>query len=88
MTDNVQAAFDRAVEEGAAAVSPPQTKPWGQDVAYVRDPDGNLVELRLAGLAADAGVHLVEERVRVLELEVLGEVARGLVAGRAAQRHV
>ena len=45
VTDNVQAAFDRAVEEGAAAVSPPQTKPWGQDVAYVRDPDGNLVEL-------------------------------------------
>ena len=45
VTDNVQAAFDRAVEEGAAAVSAPQTKPWGQDVAYVRDPDGNLVEL-------------------------------------------
>ena len=45
VTDNVQAAFDRAVEEGAAAVSPPQTKPWGQDVAYVRDPDGNLVEI-------------------------------------------
>ena len=45
VTENVQAAFDRAVEEGAAAVSPPQTKPWGQDVAYVRDPDGNLVEL-------------------------------------------
>jgi catechol 2,3-dioxygenase-like lactoylglutathione lyase family enzyme len=25
VTDNVQAAFDRAVEEGATAVSPPQT---------------------------------------------------------------
>jgi lactoylglutathione lyase len=45
VTENVQAAFDRAVEEGATAVSSPQTKPWGQDVAYVRDPDGNLVEL-------------------------------------------
>ena len=45
VTDNVQAAFDRAVEEGAASVSSPQTKPWGQDVAYVRDADGNLVEL-------------------------------------------
>jgi lactoylglutathione lyase len=45
VTDNVQAAFDRAVEEGAASVSAPQTKPWGQDVAYIRDPDGNLVEL-------------------------------------------
>jgi lactoylglutathione lyase len=45
VTDRVQAAFDRAIEEGAESVSPPQTKPWGQDVAYVRDPDGNLVEL-------------------------------------------
>jgi catechol 2,3-dioxygenase-like lactoylglutathione lyase family enzyme len=45
VTRNVQAAFDRAVEEGAASVSPPQTKPWGQDVAYVRDPAGNLVEI-------------------------------------------
>jgi lactoylglutathione lyase len=45
VTDNVQAAFDCAIEEGAESVSPPKTKPWGQDVAYVRDPDGNLVEL-------------------------------------------
>jgi lactoylglutathione lyase len=45
VTDNVQSAFDRAIEEGAESVSAPQTKPWGQDVAYVRDPDGNLVEL-------------------------------------------
>jgi hypothetical protein len=26
-------------------VTAPQTKPWGQDVAYVRDLDGNLIEL-------------------------------------------
>ena len=45
VTQDVQAAFDRAIEEGAESVSSPQTKPWGQDVAYVRDPDGNLVEL-------------------------------------------
>jgi catechol 2,3-dioxygenase-like lactoylglutathione lyase family enzyme len=45
VTDDVQGSFDRAIEEGAAAVTPPQTKPWGQHVAYVRDPDGNLVEL-------------------------------------------
>ena len=45
VTDNVQSTFDRAVAEGAEPVSRPQTKPWGQDVAYVRDPDGNLVEL-------------------------------------------
>ncbi|HEY7453680.1 MAG TPA: VOC family protein [Thermoleophilaceae bacterium] len=45
VTADVQGAFDRAVSEGAAAVTPPQTKPWGQDVAYVRDRDGNLVEI-------------------------------------------
>ena len=45
VTDDVQGAFDRAVGEGAEAVTAPQTKPWGQDVAYVRDPDGYLVEL-------------------------------------------
>ena len=45
VTKDVQGAFDRAITEGAEAVTPPQTKPWGQDVAYVRDPDGNLVEL-------------------------------------------
>jgi lactoylglutathione lyase len=45
VTDDVQAGFARAVEGGAEPVTPPQTKPWGQDVAYVRDPDGNLVEI-------------------------------------------
>lgn len=45
VTEDVARAFERAVGEGAVAVSEPQTKPWGQDVAYVRDPDGNLVEL-------------------------------------------
>jgi|SRR5215208_13825 lactoylglutathione lyase len=45
VTDDVQRAFDRAITEGAESVTPPQTKPWGQRVAYVRDPDGNLVEL-------------------------------------------
>ena len=45
VTTNVQSAFDRAITEGAESVTAPQTKPWGQDVAYVRDPDGNLVEI-------------------------------------------
>ena len=45
VTRDVQGAFDRAIAEGAEAVRPPQKKPWGQDVAYVRDPDGNLVEI-------------------------------------------
>jgi lactoylglutathione lyase len=45
VADDVQGAFERAVQGGAEAVTAPQTKPWGQDVAYVRDPDGNLVEI-------------------------------------------
>jgi lactoylglutathione lyase len=44
-TPEVQAGFDRATRAGAVAVAEPKTKPWGQTVAYVRDPDGHLVEL-------------------------------------------
>ena len=45
VTDDVQAAYDRAVKAGAEALSAPVQKPWGQTVAYVRCPDGTLVEL-------------------------------------------
>jgi lactoylglutathione lyase len=45
VTEDVEGAYERAVEAGADAVTEPKTKPWGQDVAYVRDPDGNLIEL-------------------------------------------
>ncbi|MBY0237599.1 MAG: hypothetical protein K2W93_21650, partial [Burkholderiaceae bacterium] len=42
---DVAAAFERAVAAGATAIKAPLTKPWGQTVAYVRCPDGTLVEL-------------------------------------------
>ncbi len=45
VTDDVQGAFNRAVEAGASALRPPVEKPWGQVVAYVRDLNGFLVEL-------------------------------------------
>ena len=45
VSDDVAGAFELAVREGAELVTAPQTKPWGQDVAYVRDPDGTLVEI-------------------------------------------
>jgi lactoylglutathione lyase len=45
VTDDVPAAYRRALGAGAGRVSEPQTKPWGQQVAYVRDPDGTLIEL-------------------------------------------
>lgn len=42
---DVPAACERAVGAGATLLSAPQVKPWGQTVAYVRCPDGTLVEL-------------------------------------------
>jgi catechol 2,3-dioxygenase-like lactoylglutathione lyase family enzyme len=39
------AAFAELVAAGAPAVVPLTTHPWGQRTAYVRDPDGNLIEL-------------------------------------------
>lgn len=44
-TDDVAAAFAQATAAGAIAASPPKQKPWGQTVAFVRDLNGNLVEL-------------------------------------------
>jgi lactoylglutathione lyase len=45
VTDDVQAAFDKAVAAGAVVVTQPSKKPWGQIVGYVRDNNGFLVEL-------------------------------------------
>jgi lactoylglutathione lyase len=43
--DDVAAAFTHAVASGATALAAPAVKPWGQTVAYLRDPFGTLVEL-------------------------------------------
>ena len=45
VTDDVQTAVTNAIEAGASVISDPTTKPWGQTVAYVRAPDGCLIEL-------------------------------------------
>jgi catechol 2,3-dioxygenase-like lactoylglutathione lyase family enzyme len=42
---DVAAAYAQATTAGAAGLREPVTKPWGQTVAYVRCPDGTLVEL-------------------------------------------
>jgi catechol 2,3-dioxygenase-like lactoylglutathione lyase family enzyme len=42
---DVPAANARALAAGASGLAAPLTKPWGQTVAYVRCPDGTLVEL-------------------------------------------
>ena len=45
VTSDVAAAYERAVNAGATPLKEPVTKPWGQTVAYVRCPDGTLVEI-------------------------------------------
>ena len=43
--DDVDAAFDRWTQAGGGIVLAPDDMPWGECVAQVRDPDGNLVNL-------------------------------------------
>ena len=45
VTDNVQQAFNKALANGASEIKEPLSKPWGQIVAYVRSPDGILIEI-------------------------------------------
>ncbi len=45
VTDDVAAAYAKAIAAGATAAKPPAEKPWGQTVAYVRDLNGFLVEI-------------------------------------------
>jgi uncharacterized glyoxalase superfamily protein PhnB len=44
-TEDVNAAFKKAVESGAAPIREPEQKPWGQVVAYIRAPEGSIIEL-------------------------------------------
>lgn len=43
--DNCDSVFADLVAQGAREVVRPTTRVWGQRTAYVRDPDGNLIEL-------------------------------------------
>ncbi len=45
LTLDVGASLSAAVEAGATVYVEPIEKPWGQTVAYVRDPFGLLIEL-------------------------------------------
>ena len=45
VTPTVAEAHAKAVAAGAKELNPPEEKPWGQTVSYVRCPDGTLVEL-------------------------------------------
>jgi lactoylglutathione lyase len=43
--DDVAAAYEHALAGGCDPLAPPEHKSHGQDVAYVRDPFGTLVEV-------------------------------------------
>ena len=43
--DEVDRAFQKAVESGAEPVLEPTTEPWGQRTCYIADPEGNLIEI-------------------------------------------
>ena len=45
VTEDVSAAFERAVSNGSQPISTPQETPSGQTVSYVRDLDGCIVEI-------------------------------------------
>lgn len=45
VTEDVPAAFQKAVEHGMTAVVQPLEKPWGQVVGWVRDANGILIEI-------------------------------------------
>jgi uncharacterized glyoxalase superfamily protein PhnB len=45
VTESVEEAFKKAIEAGAIEIMKSLSKPWGQIVAYVRCPDGTLVEI-------------------------------------------
>lgn len=63
ITDTVDEAFATAVAAGARPLAEPHDEPWGQRVAYVRDPYGTLVGLAspvespvVSGPEGDAGL--------------------------------
>lgn len=45
VTEDVDALVKKAIENGATLYEAAKQKPWGQIVAYVRDPEGFLVEI-------------------------------------------
>ncbi|MDR1032037.1 MAG: VOC family protein [Holosporales bacterium] len=43
--ESVKESYDKAVSCGAKSLKEPSEMPWGQTVAYVRCPDGTLIEI-------------------------------------------
>jgi lactoylglutathione lyase len=45
VAEDVDGAYRRALDAGCVSLAPPEDKPHGQRVGWVRDPFGNLLEL-------------------------------------------
>lgn len=45
VTENIEADFKTALDEGASEYEPLSRKPWGQTVGYLRDINGFLIEI-------------------------------------------
>ncbi len=45
IANDVKQSYNHALSNGATAIKEPTKKPWGQDVAYVRDLNGVIVEI-------------------------------------------
>ncbi len=43
--EEVDIAFNQAVEKGAVPILEPTTEPWGQRTCYIADPEKNLIEI-------------------------------------------
>ena len=43
--EEVDEAFNKAIENGATEVLKPELEPWGQRTCYIGDPEGNLIEI-------------------------------------------
>jgi uncharacterized glyoxalase superfamily protein PhnB len=50
VTDDIQATWEQAVAAGAKVLEPIVKKPWGQEVGYLRDINGFLIEICTAAL--------------------------------------
>ena len=44
-TRDVEGAYGRAVEAGAAVLAAPAVMPWGQTIAYLRSVEGTIIAL-------------------------------------------
>ncbi|PQJ79988.1 VOC family protein [Polaribacter porphyrae] len=44
-SENIEADFQKAIQNGATEFEPLTEKPWGQKVGYVRDLNGFLIEI-------------------------------------------